>query len=467
VSKLKVQVSWPGSESKLLPDAGSKVELLAGGNSLTPSQSKRGLRVFDVPEGTTQLELKAEFTLSFGAVEGRKKGTIAFAAKSGVVLVANQKFTVAGAQLTAQTIPDYAGTHPLVVTRGAANKNGVVDITLRTEFVDIDQFWDHYAAGATGVRQASTSRIVTKVLGNTGGGPLIWLAMVPRDMHSHSAADASCLVFFRPKNYFYTRLDEHHEASAVGRYFLSPKRDPTPKYWEGDHCVVRPPPDLHYNLMRCGFEEAMDESLRAMVMLHPWPSGSGFGAATTGALPSLCEAAIRFLRAQFQVCTKVPDLHLGRLGIAAFSKGGEAMWPTLRNNMTKVQEVYAFDCNHSTEARGTIVQWANSHPSGALRLVGGAYNQGTYDDIGKTLSPSGKNSSLTIVLRHESVFKAGNQTVWDHYIKDTEFLRNHIDTRHQFAVCGGTMFGNTGPYDLGLVERFMTTFLKSSQFNKL
>lgn len=467
MTTLKVQVTWPNAGSELLPDAGADVKLLAGGAALTAVRSARGVRVFDVPDGTTQLELKAAFSASFGAISGKagpRSQPVTAAAMSAEVLRAEQKYAVAGVQLTAQTIGDFGGPHPLVVTKGAANKNGVVSITLRTEFVDIGAFWEKYAFAWPYFVAEHKGNTTTHVLGCTGGSPLIWICSVPSGLASHGNGSTACLVFFRPANYSYAQLAQPHDGSAVARYFLKPKADGDKAAldFERDHIID------DFNLMRASFEDAIDQSRRAMVMLHPWPSGSSFGDAATGALPSLCEGAIRLLRAKKVVCRGVANVSLGRLGISGFSLGGLGMFASLRANMAKVREVYAFDCVGSEAAAGDIVQWFNSHDSNALRLVGGAYNVSTYSAIKRTISPSGgARRDLTFTPQAADPYAAGKNIVWDHFLSLAEPHRTFADTIHQFAICGGTIPGNGGPYDLDDVETFLANFLTASSFNRL
>jgi hypothetical protein len=200
----------------------------------------------------------------------------------------------------------------------------------------------------------------------------------------------------------------------------------------------------------------------------PWPSGSDFGAASTSALPSLCEGAIRLLRVKKALCKGIANVSLGRLGISAFSRGGDAMWAALRSNMAKVSEVYAFDCTSSAEARGDVVQWFNSHDSASLRLVGGANNITLYNGIARTISPSGgPRNDLTVTPVSAKVYEPGHSIVWEHYLGTRPDRRVDNDTQHQFAICGGSIPGNVGPYDLDSTDTFLATFLESSSFNRL
>ena len=65
-------------------------------------------------------------------------------------------------------------------------------------------------------------------------------------------------------------------------------------------------------------------------------------------------------------------------------------------------------------------------------------------------------------------FEAGQNPVFDHLIKLVPQLRDDVDVRHQFAICGGKMlFGTQSPYDLDEVETFLLGFLRASEFAML
>jgi len=392
-------------------------------------------------------------------------------ALSAEVLHVEQTYTVSGGQLTPQTIADYGGPHPLFVL-GAATASSVT-ITVRTEFVDISTFWPQYCANWAGYAAADklTPGTTTFVLGFTGGMPIVWFAIVPDAMASFSNPFTSCLVFFRPANYLYTRLDQPHQASAIPRYFLKPKpdSDAAANFWERDHAFSHSGfPDDGYHLMRCRFEDSIVQSKLALVMLHPWPSGSGFGAAQQSTLATLCDRAIGFLFAQKAICKGVAGVGLGRLGLSGFSRGGDAMWPALAANATKVREVYSFDCTSTGSASAQIIQWFKSKDTNFLRLVNGVYNFGTHASIQQSLDPNQVRTDITVVPASPAEYDAGNNSVYEHYISQTPGLRHDEDTQHQWAITGGELaFGKTGAYDLDEVQTYLLRFLLASAFLRL
>ncbi len=470
---VKITVTWPNADTPLLPEKGASVTLSADGAALSPVRIAKGLRVFSLPDGSSKVQLTASFTASFPAVNGtapQNGGTISAPALSAEVLRADQTYTVNSGQLTADTIPDYGGPHPLIVT-GATAAGQSVAITVRTEFVDVSTFWPQYCASWSYYLSEHQSGTTTFVLGYTGGMPVVWFAIVPDAMATFSNGFTSCLVFYRPANYVYSRLNQPHNASAVGRYFLKPKpdSDSAAQFWERDHLQASD----GYHLMRCRFEDAIVQSQRALVMLHPWPSGTGFGAAQQAGLGTLCGRAIGFLWASKRICKSVAEVQIGRLGLSGFSAGGSALWPALSANAAQVREVYGFDCTGTGGASAQIVQWFNSHDTNFLRLVNGSskpapngYNFGTHAGIQQSLDPKQTGrKDLTVVPASATEYAPGNNSMYEHYISPRPDLRDDEDTQHQWAISGGELvFGKMGAYDLDQVETYFLRFLRASGF---
>jgi hypothetical protein len=479
---LTVEVVWKNPNSPLLSGSAADVSFYVDGQKVEPTQQAPGVRRFVVPSDASAVKLWARFMPTLGAV-------------TAVVLDIEQEFDVAGGtQLVPQDIGKYGGPHPLVVVRGVAGKNGAVLITRRTTFVDASAFWAHYgdswhyyrnyyqvpsnAAAGTFVQKPPTT---TYVLGHTGGMPLLWFASVPAICTKLANPAASCLVFFRPAgHYSYTKIDQPHQTYGLIRYLLTPKPDAdlSASNMERDHCYAQQGIGL---LMYGRFEDALGTASRAVVMLNPWPSGGDFGMATTAALPGLCNQALQYLSAIGAIGMGTPKVRLGRLGVSAFSFGGKAMWPALKANRNKIDEVYAFDCNEpdgstSSDVPNLVADWFASRPDPMLRLVGAQYNRSAYASLAQRIAGNVKGASarVTLMLGEENWFASGRHTVWEHYSKDFPILRTtgdapfgdpRADARHQFAICGGEILGG-GAYDSDLVVTYLQTFLASSGFNR-
>jgi hypothetical protein len=468
---LRVSVTWPNPDSELLPESGVTIHLKKNGVVFTPKRSAPGLRVYDVSNGTTQVVLMA----SFSATLTKDGKTV-----TAEVLRIEQTYTVVGdSKLKADVVADYKGPHPLASVLGGAAGHGGVVIRLQTEFVNAEPFWAAFDDGWWPYYLDQKNRegkgTQMRVLGHTGGNPRIWFAMVPDSLASYTDGSQSCLVFYRPNNYSYSAVAGKHSAFAICRYFLTPKpdSDTTATIRERDHCDLA----ADHNLMRCRFEDSIIQSKRAVVLLHPWQTLSDYGVSVGPNLPSLCDKAIRYLWSLGLVCKGIGKVSLGRLGISAFSRGGLGLWPALAANSKRVDEVYAFDCNNTPNAAGGIIRWASSRDV-VLRMVGGHYNITATNVIFKQVKesttpkdpktpPKYPLDRLTQFMTSPQYYDAGNNTVLDHYLKDTEEWRYGEDTQHQFTICGGEMRGDPKKaYDLNDVETYFLNFLNNSRFNK-
>jgi hypothetical protein len=462
-------VTWPNAGSALLPESGANVTLFADGVDVPPTQTSKGLRAFAVPDGASKVELTASFTVSFDAVHGtapQSRGTISVGPLSAEVLSATQTYTVSNGALTEDPVADYGGGPTPLLEMKKPGGAGVVEITVRTEFVDIDPFWSQYAEHWDYFLSEEQPGTKTYVLGYTGGMPIIWFAVVPDAMATFANALPSCLVFYRPANkrYTYTKVNQPHQASAIARYLLKPKPDSdgAAGFWERDHGAFD-----GYNLMRCRFEDSIVQSQRALVMLHPWPSGGDFGVSSQAGLSTLCERALRHLWARNLICNGVASVSLGRFGLSGFSYGGNALWPALVANGSKVREVYAFDAVSTSQYVQQIIRWFNSHDSSFLRLANGTYNFDTYAAIQRVLDPTSVRPDLTVVPPSVAEYQPGHNSVFDHFVTLNQKYRDDVDTQHQWSVMGGQMIsGKTAPYDLDWVETYFLNFLRASAFSR-
>lgn len=466
---LTVEITWNNPHSPLIPDSELDLVLSADGTHLTPTKKEVGVRRFEVPDGTTDVVLRAHFNATFG-------GTTA-----EVLRIAQHYEVVGVTELRPIDFQSFGGPHPLVVTRGLAGRHGVASIVLRTDFVDISAFWSKYADGwkeyydvyrAFWAQQMATPPATTIYpLGYTGGTPLIWFAVVPDACRRLPTPAASCLVFFRPAaHYTYLRIDQKHQPNGLWRYLLSPLPDlePSARSPERDHCYspAKAPYPGAGDLMYCRFEEAMARSGRAVVMLYPWISGGDYGVMATAALPSVSSQAIRHLWARHAIGEHTPGVTRGRLGLFGFSFGGTSMWRALQANMSKYDEVYAFDCNDDDHIGPSLAPtWFHSRPDRCLRLVGGQYRTGDYASIIDAVTGGPDSERATIALRGNWSNQTTN-SVWEHFIRDVPDWRNgtiSIDVKHQFVICGGQMPGG-GPYDFKTSETFLQRFLMASKF---
>ncbi|EYF00476.1 hypothetical protein [Chondromyces apiculatus] len=465
---LRVRVKWPNAGTPLLPEAHADVQLEAGGAPLPIAHRGPGVREFEVPEGTAKVTLKARFVAALGGVT-LADGTAVPPQKHEVLRVEQPYDVVEGeTTLAPVNLPAYIKGHPLVDTSAVANVRGAVLLQLRTEFVDITPFWKAYALHHGEYARDRTDRVTLVVVGSTGASPLIWFACVPDACHAPLRPGISALVFFRPSNYAYSRVDEPHDAFGLNRYLLAPvatdEIDPAapPPYWARDQFTADPQGSL-WAWLRCGFERALASSGKPAVLLIPWPSALDFGRATSAELPVLAEGVIRLLWATQRLAKQRGAIHLGRLALSGYSAGGLGLWAAFANNLERTGEVYAFDARGTQANAGMAVKWFNDKPSRKLRLTGGfqlTANEGirrAIEKLGGSLA--GRFSRLPA---DEKAYAPGATAYWDHAcaLIDAAYRPGIMAEPaywHQYAVFGGDMIDPAFP-----VATFLELFLRAS-----
>ncbi len=457
-----VQVVWVNANGPhgLLPDKHTQIVLDVDGTVVPATTSAAGKRKFVVPAGAKKVTLHAAFSAEFGPVKGRAPAMIE------TVLQAQQEFdvTLNGTALQPVGIPAFGGgPHPLVDTKSASGAAGATVIRIHTEFVDISKFWTAYAS-RTGEYAADHVAGTTLVpLGFTGGTPRIWFASVADAAASSSKAEVSCLLFCRPSNYTYTKIDQKHHMNGLNRYLLRPTTDPNAPIHKREKFMLEPD-GKPYVWVRAGFEHAMTQSGKAIVMLHPWPSGASFGSAATKRMPNLAGAAIRFLWGRGNVGAQVAGVRLGRLGVSGYSAGGLGLWGAFANNVSRISEVYAFDAvNTSTHAGGVSAWFRAQTKAGAnpcLRM-GSGNSIATHVGIRRTIEQAmgGPQPGVTVIPDSAKDYAKGANPIWDETTAAVPSAQNRRGFWHQFAV-----FGAMGTPPLTGVPNFMEQFLTNSGF---
>lgn len=430
---LRLRVTWRNAGSPLLPDALSDVQATADDTPLPLAGSSPGRREFVIPAGASRVALSARFSAAFDAFED-------VPAREEEVLSVDQAFDVTGGGTALSPAPDpaFGQAHPLVDAQSAP---GLALAQIRTDFVDITPFWMAYAGYADEYRREHRPGTELVALGATAGDPKIWFASIPEACKAPPDDGISALVFYRPEGYAYTRVDQRHEMFGLNRYLLTPDPSPGASFWARDVFERDPRDQSRWVYVRCGFEEALAASGRAVVMLHPWPSGASFGAATTASLPGLAEAALRFLCGAQKVGFGQGGPRLGKLGLAGFSAGGLALWQALAANKDRVSEVFAFDARGIAKNEALLVRWLGGDASRRLRMTGGHQLDANAALQQKLPGPS-KEARLTRLPPDKSGYLPGANPRWDHVCssleaseKDTYLNANWV--WHQFAMFGG------------------------------
>jgi dienelactone hydrolase len=315
-----------------------------------------------------------------------------------------------------------------------------------------------YAGYADEYLESRDPRADLVVLGSTSGDPKIWFASIPEACAAPPSPALGCLVFFRPSGTTYDRIDQIHDMFGLNRYLLKAVEDPEAAHWKRDKLSLNPETGAPWLWIRCGFEDALVRSGKAVVMLHPWPSALKYGSATSSALPSLAEAAIRLLWAEQRVGKERLGIHLGRLGLAGFSAGGLPLFEALAQNRKRVDEVYAFDARGVAERTAALAAWMNERPSACLRMTGGHQIEANAAVL-KALARSPRASELmarvTAVPESAAAYEQPGATPhWDYALEEFPGHRAEPDARHQFAIFGG-FDAQPGPFAITSLQRFL------------
>ncbi|MFT3766436.1 MAG: hypothetical protein QM820_13125 [Minicystis sp.] len=458
---LKVRVSWANAGTTLLPEALADIGLDAGGAALSVTSKTTGAREFEVPDGTSKVTLKAQFSAKLGPVGSEPE-------MQRVVWRAEQPYDVinGGTELQPVNLPQYVKGHPLVETHAAAGVNGAALIRLRTEFVNITPFWLAFAEHAPEYVSEHHPKANLVVLGYTGGDPKIWFASFNDLCLTPPKPGISCLVFFRPSSYTYTKVDQVHSMFGLNRFLLKPVDDPHADFWKRDVFNLHGPAGKEelYAWIRCGFEDALDRAGKPVVMLHPWPSGINFGEANGAGLPRLAEAAVRFLWAEQRIAKNLGAIHLGRLGISGYSAGGSALWAALGANADRVNEVYSFDAVGARGAAPQVMQWFQKNSNDRCLRMSSGHQIAAHEAIRLGIEKLvGKTSRVSSGPPSAKGYDAGVNPLWDHVVSEVEatvpIVRTEPAFWHQFAVFGGYI-AFPGP----LALTFLQQFLRDSDF---
>jgi hypothetical protein len=447
---IKLTVTWANAGHALLPDALAEIGVeLPSGETLAPSARSPGQRRFDIPSDAGRVVLRAAFSVAFGQVGSVEPLNVE-------VLRVEQVLDVLGEIISAVETPPFGAAHPLV--ESDLRPGAPQSIRIQTQFVNITPIWVAYAGFADDYLESHDPRADLVALGNTGGEPKIWFASVPEACAAPPSPALGCLVFYRPSGATYDRIDQQHDMFGLNRYLLKAVEDPSAIAWKRDKFVLNPESGAPWLWVRCGFEDALARSGKAVVMLHPWPSALKYGSATSSALPSLAEAAIRLLWAEQRVGKERHGIHLGRLGLAGFSAGGLPLFEALAQNRKRVDEVYAFDARGVAERTAMLAAWMSERPSACLRMTG-AHQLEANAAVVKAIarSPRGSELSARVTALPESAAayeQPGATPHWDYALEEFPGLRSDPDARHQFAIFGG-FDAQPGPVALTSLQRFL------------
>lgn len=447
---IRLRVEWLNPKHALLAEAGAKISVTASGTGLTPTAQGAGFREYEIPASTTEFLLEISFAPQLSAVG-------AAAAMSAEVFRASQRYVISdgGNRVEAPPMPPFLQSHPLIDSKIQANSNIAILAQARTEIVDITKFWDHYIAWKPNptefetriVQEFRTERepnVQLSVLGYTGGGPLIWFASVPVILSLPKSTQISALVFYRPANYAYSKVDDRHDAYPLNRYILSavPPGVADRWYWRSDQ-IVRDPLGDWYFWLPCGMEHALSASGREVLLLQPWASGLAYGDAANSNLPAVAEQIVRFLYAIQALALGGFNVSLGRLGISGYSAGGDTLWNSLSANRSRVDEVYSFDANHTGKQGSRLDKWfkASMEAGREPRLFfanGLGNNVAAGGTIASAMNRKYSPAANRILSLPKSPVEYGNGSIpyWVYATNGNAELQTDGTSLHQFPAYG-------------------------------
>lgn len=359
---IQLRVEWVNPNHVLLNGSAPTIYVMIGTEMLLPVAEGVGFREFVIPPGTADLLLKVSFWPNLGAVDDAPS-------MQSEVFHAEQRYLVTDGETNVEVAPmtPYGQPHPLIDSKVTSGPNVAVLAQARTEFVDITAFWDHYIEWYAGNPQAIEFRTEREpgvrfvALGYTSGWPLIWFASIPDRMLAPAMTNVGALVFYRPTNYPYTRVDERHQQYPLNRYILSylPDAQRGDRFWRSDH-ITKDDSGLWYFYLHCGMERSLNRSGANVLLLQPWPSLLNFGDAANARLPVATEQIIRFLYGIQALAVGGANVLLHRLALSGYSAGGDVLWASLGLNRDRVDEIYALDCNNTGEQGTRLRAWFKS-----------------------------------------------------------------------------------------------------------
>jgi len=456
------------------------VTVTADGGALSPFDSKPGKVVFDVPIGTSNVNLQVTFTSQLGGVSSTVlQADQAYTMNGTVLQVDPTPFSLQNGQLVSQNV------HPLIDSVSGGNAAfGITLAEVRTEFVDVTQIW-RAVSQPSSVREfdAEHETLGTLVaIGATGASPPLWFVSFASGLEPPSP-DVSCLVFFRPAlHYTYATVDDPRHGNNngmfnVNRFLLAPRNPDQPIFTQGEfrsrpnwtwNRFARPTGDDDFIWLRASFERALLNSGLPLVMVHPFPTdGLNFGAAQTADLPKALAGIIRMLRGLGFCASTQEKVTLGRLGLAGYSAGGSGVFASLKANRQIVKELYLFDCQETATNAPFVIQWARSTSDFRLRMTGSnqwASNTSIKNSVVDFLGSDDGITASPDSLNFWNPASQGGSPWWDFVLKDTANLRFNGDARHQFVLFGGNSFSLDPNSPEPVTTTYLEEFLSGSGF---
>jgi hypothetical protein len=454
---IKLQIRWPNAKHELLQ--GRNFTLSKGENqTVEPVSEAPGLVTYDLDDDITQFELTLMFIPEL-PMHNKAKDI-----QPILLWDAIQTFRVENNVL----IPDTgrvglltrseewtAPLHPLIdlVSIDMA-VSGIAVLELRTEFVDITEwvravsgtFWPYFMAdNPAGNRLA--------FLAATKADPPVWIVHCQDDM-APAKPETDALVFYRPGQHNpYTKAISRANTSLLwfsARYLFAPSGDANVTTDKGDMPSLEERTDKMtrtFHPLRASMMDAVIRSGRKVVAIHPWPTASVImGDAGDARLPRRCDEILRFMQGRGMIGAGQDNLRLGRLGIAGYSQGGDALYPALQANRTRVSELYLFDPNNTKLYAPYVIDWARKTRNFRLRMIT-SLHWVSMAATRRTLlgAMTGEAGDLFMSLHppnpatYWKSLAEGGDPAWNRVTEGSGIDLGAWPARHQFAMFGGEL----------------------------
>lgn len=456
-------VTWQHHDT-LLPERLFEVSLdgFVGGE-VKRVRSQPGLREFVVDPVATLLTLTVRARAPFRAM-GAVPPTTA------TTLSLKQEIDVSSGELRFRPSPQW-GAHPRLSLRQAASREHLIaTLAIDTTFLDVTSVYASYAHERdldSFAERAAESKTNFAAFAYTGGSPLLWFASIPAKCRGTSPVSA--LVFFRPSGDAYSRVDEGHSLYRLNRYLLQPvaaHAQASPR--QKDHFAYEDSPknESIHAFVRAGFENALEQSRKSVVMVHPWPNGLSYGDAIGAGLPSLVKRFTRALWAEGRLAFERSRLVHRRLGLAGYSSGGEALWTAWRNNRSRVDEVYSFD-TVAIPPTASVLDWVSAHPGRMLRMTRTGRAGSRAASIAAAARSARLSDRVTVFPEAPNGYDRGESVLWDRTLSsldndDLRSLQNEPGWQHHFALFGGVAESRRVSLSDPDAPTFLRLFLEAS-----
>lgn len=397
-------VSWPNAPHFLLENP--TVTLDVNGVSATPAMAP-GAASFGVPAGTADPPV-ATLTVQFDPTF-MGSSTTTLRIQQRFQLLPSGIFNSGGPQPLEYVVqpPGFAtsvtqaGRHPLVASITGA---GLWFVVVNTRTVDVTAIQPLLLSGwLKGLTRPSPVTNVRVLARTDGTSPLHWITATPAACSSFADSDLVCYLTppqASPQDgdntdFYLTSADLNSSPFAnLGRrigVFLGGGLDDatvSPGWRDFFTPLTPPPPNV---VLPRGWEAALAASGKHVALVLPVPSGGSHNSAATAALPKLLGDVHATLRALGDIAAPAGlAVNRPRLGIAAHSNGGGALFAATGASPAAFREIWLFETNGTQRNLPTVAS-----ASGAQVLFAG-FDPGR---VSSPLAAAAKMASLSGRIR--------------------------------------------------------------------